>query len=419
MFNSLTLDLFECDSRYVEILKSYKTGGFYKESKIIDELLEKNFLEELGFHSIPQANNKLTKLRQNAKNNKKGRIGFMRLSLTEKCNMGCTYCFQQKIYEEFQPALSVEKFTNIMNWFIMQNQGEIAYVQYFGGEPLLQFHLLEKGNELLQKAKDEGVIKNYHQTITTNGTLITKKRAEFLVKSNFDVIFSLDGWKTLNDENRVFKNGKGTYDHVMRGLNYYKEAGGRVSFLITPKTENLPSLKKIVDFFVEELKAVNIGFNSPQPTADGWEVDGLGLAKIVQDVWRYCNEKNVDFHAPGTFIPNMLKYKQPQVDRCIDGNNGKGNGDWPVYISADGSVSYCVVHHQDERVVSEDMNHILEENKFRSWHFNESMHDECDGCIANQICGGPCSLELTFRNGNLNPDRCSFFKNMVEWVIKQ
>lgn len=55
--------------------------------------------------------------------------------------------------------------------------------------------------------------------------------------------------------------------------------------------------------------------------------------------------------------------------------------------------------------------------RLRDFELHWFSEPECDDCIASQICGGPCSLELIFRDNRLNPDRCAFFKAMVEWVI--
>ena len=187
--------------------------------------------------------------------------------------MACTYCFQQKLFEDRQPVMSEQDFTATMAWLIAQNHGEPVTVQYFGGEPLLKFELVRLGNRLLREAKREGLIAGYTQTITTNGTLMTDEIAQFLVQNKIDVIFSLDGWRELNDERRVFKSGRGTYDAVMQGIARFRQAGGELAVLITPRTDNIDVLPRIVRHFVEDLGASTIGINASQPTPEGWEVD--------------------------------------------------------------------------------------------------------------------------------------------------
>lgn len=415
-FNSLTLELLEGDDDDYRVWESYAEPRAGSDHETVRTLISQRFLVPAGEDAPGQALRRLKELRRAARQNRKGRIGFIRLSLTERCNMACTYCFQQKLFEDRQPVMSEQDFTATMAWLIAQNHGEPVTVQYFGGEPLLKFELVRLGNRLLREAKREGLIAGYTQTITTNGTLMTDEIAQFLVQNKIDVIFSLDGWRELNDERRVFKSGRGTYDAVMQGIARFRQAGGELAVLITPRTDNIDVLPRIVRHFVEDLGASTIGINASQPTPEGWEVDGRLLAAAIQEIWAYCHERGVHFHAPGTYIATRLVNKLPQIDRCIDGNIGGEMADWPAYITADLKVSPCVVHHQDARITRPEPGALIDD-RFLDWHFDDTEHPECDDCIASQICGGPCSLELIFRDNRLNPDRCAFFKAMVEWVI--
>ncbi|PNR98996.1 hypothetical protein X928_08355 [Petrotoga miotherma DSM 10691] len=420
IFNSLNLEIFEGEQSYYEIINKYLVPSkCVNITKELSELFDSKIIVYKEENESNQALKRLRELRSKALREKKGRIGFMRIDLTEQCNMACSYCFQQQFYKHRQPVMSMEKFVEIMNWFIEENRGNVPRVQYFGGEPLLKFDLIQRGNEMLVDAKNKNNISNYSQIITTNGTLMTKKIADYLNKWNFDVAFSLDGWKDLNDKSRVFKGGQGTYDRVLQGIHNFRSSGGNVNILLTPRNDNLVHIPEIVKHFVEDLGATTVGVNSPQPTEAGWEVEGHGLAKATQKAWEYCIEKNVNFVGPGTFIPKIIKSKSAQVGRCVDGNSGEAEAEWSIYISATGDFSYCLVHHQDDRCVSDDPKQIKQESKFRLWHYNTSDHPECDTCIASQICGGPCSLELALRRGELNPDRCKFYKDMVEWVVKR
>lgn len=416
-FNSLTYELLQGDAVDYNVWQRFATPQPVAAAADAKAFLDTGLLVPMDSDASGQALRRLREQRLAAARNRRGRIGFMRIALTERCNMACSYCFQQKLFEEFQPVMSRERFSEIMEWFITQNTDYVPTVQYFGGEPLLRAELIRLGNDLLQAAQAQGRIRGYMQSLTTNGTLMTPEIAEFLVTNRFDVIFSLDGWQETNDALRVFKNGKGTYEDVLKGLEVYQRAGGRVSILVTPRSDNVAILPQIACFFVDQLGAVQIGINAPQPTANGWEADGEALARSIQSIWDFCSERGVHFHSLGTHIPGHIARKLSQTDRCIDATLGEDEADWPAYVSADGDVSYCVVHHRDDRCTHRSDELIVLEDKFRGWHFNPIEHDECDECIASQVCGGPCSLELAFRQGELNPDRCRFYKSMVQWVV--
>lgn len=415
-WNSLTLELLEGDESDYQVWLSYAIPRTADNTRPVQELLKARFLVPVEEDTPGQSVDRLRRLREKALKNRDGRIGFMRISLTERCNMNCSYCFQQRLFKSGQPDMSVNRFEEIMNWFIAHNEGRSPAIQYFGGEPLLRFDLIELGNDMLRSAKQRGQLKNFTQVLTTNGTLLTDEVSKFLVANGFDVTFSLDGWQEINDRFRLFKNGRGTYEATLAGIARFRQAGGRVSILITPRPDNIALLPKIVRHFVEDLKATSIGINSPQPTSSGWEVDGACLASAVQEIWAYCVQQGVLFHALGTQIPRHLRKRLPQVDRCIDANPHGNEADWPIYVTADGQMSFCMVHHRDRRCTRPITGDVID-HAFRQWHLNPNTQPECDECIAGQICGGPCSLELLLRDGALNPDRCKFYRCIVEGIV--
>lgn len=157
------------------------------------------------------------------------------LELTNACNLRCRYC-PYTIHEENgngkahgTAALSAESgksgiknyfnsYVNIFGnvpsqyreYYLKRNPPAIGF---YGGEALLQFGLMK---ELSRYARalpwekygipNEKVM--FH--ITTNGTLLTGEKLNFLIQNNFSLTISYDGPPEENDKNRVFKDGKGT-----------------------------------------------------------------------------------------------------------------------------------------------------------------------------------------------------------------
>lgn len=75
---------------------------------------------------------------------------------------------------------------------------------------------------------------------------------KFLIDNNFYVSFSLNGYKEEHDRLRVFADGNGTYDVVMKSLNmlknYDKEFFSKNANIILCY-DNATELLKINDFF--------------------------------------------------------------------------------------------------------------------------------------------------------------------------
>lgn len=413
-FNSLTLESWEITDEEAAALAdpaavvagSDAERAFREAGLLVEE-------DEAPGTAIAQLN----ALRSARAEQRGGRFATLRIALTERCNMACSYCFQQALYPDAQPRMDLATFEREMTWFIDQARGQRVTIQYFGGEPMMEWALLQRGDEMLREAQAAGRVSEFRQTMTTNGTVMTAERAAWLVEHDFDLIFSFDGPPAVNDALRVFKNGRGTYEKAARGLRLWTEAGGRGAILMTATELNLPHLPKYVRWFLEEsgLPIETVALNSPQPTATGWETGGVELATAVFDIWTYCQSQGVEFHGPGTFIPSHLRTGRSQTDHCVDGDlMSDGEGSWPIYVSASGERSLCLVHHNDHRVQT---SREEAQERGHEWHLSGPSSTSCDSCVASQMCGGPCALEKLLWGPQLSADRCDFVRTMTQLVL--
>lgn len=349
-----------------------------------------------------------------------GRFTNLRLSLTERCNMACHYCFQRELFIDNQPRMSAETLEETLGWFVEQAGGAEVTVQYFGGEPLMEWRLMIAGDAILRQAQEEGVIAGFRQTVTTNGTLVTVERARWMLDHGFDLIFSFDGPPEVNDSQRVMRSGAGSYDRAMRGLRNWVAVGGEACILMTATPSNVERLPEYAAWFIDEceIDIGTIGLNSPQPTTGGWEVGGAQLARTVHALWTLCQDRDVTFHGPGTFIPQHLRSGVPQLASCIDADRfGSGPGAWPLYISADGRGSLCLVHHNDRRVLVDRADESAR-TQASAWHRGHDTPISCDDCAAVTVCGGPCALERVMWGERLQQDRCEFMRTLLPLVVR-
>lgn len=180
------------------------------------------------------------------------------LEVTEKCNLRCNYCIYNPShpnYREFghrhMTFETAKKAIDFLDKHSSENK-EI-YIGFYGGEPLLNFELIKKcidyGNA---KIKDKNVI----YSMTTNATLITEDIADFLVENKMVLTISLDGPKSIHNENRVYVNGKGSFDDAEKGLKNlikaYKKVGEHPSFgfnVVTSGPNYEEKYEKIQEFF--------------------------------------------------------------------------------------------------------------------------------------------------------------------------
>lgn len=173
-------------------------------------------------------------------------IDKITLQLTQDCNFRCKYCIysedkNQKQRSHTHKSLSLDTAKKAILFYRDHAVDANMYnVGFYGGEPLLQWDLLK---EVVLFAEKELDGKFLTFSLTTNGSLITEEKAEFLEKHNVSVLVSMDGVKALNDANRVFPDGSGTTDTVLKNIamirekhpELYKKLG--VSSVITPGSD--------------------------------------------------------------------------------------------------------------------------------------------------------------------------------------
>lgn len=134
------------------------------------------------------------------------------IELTEKCNLRCTYCVFDEDSEldrnHTNKSIDFKKALKSINSFYKRTSNGIAYIVFYGGEPLLAFENIVKLVHHANKISNNKVKFSF----TTNGTLLTKEKFDFLVSNDFLITVSLDGNKKIHDITRVTRKGNGKWD---------------------------------------------------------------------------------------------------------------------------------------------------------------------------------------------------------------
>lgn len=149
------------------------------------------------------------------------RIQKVTLQLTQNCNFRCSYCHytsntgNQRLHANRKMPLDMAKDAIL---FLREHSVDTpeVYIGFYGGEPLLEFDMLE---ELVLFAEKELAGKKINYTLTTNAVLLTDRIIEFFIQHQIDILISLDGSKESHDKNRVFAaTGKGTFDSIIHKM---------------------------------------------------------------------------------------------------------------------------------------------------------------------------------------------------------
>ena len=127
------------------------------------------------------------------------RIKTIALTLTEKCNLNCVYCYEHTKDYTVMSFDTAKEF--IKKHFVDSDAYDEVEINFHGGEPFLEFDLLREISEWVWQQQWP---KPYHMFATTNGTVITNFIKDWLMKnrSRFIVGLSLDGTRAMHDINR-------------------------------------------------------------------------------------------------------------------------------------------------------------------------------------------------------------------------
>lgn len=149
---------------------------------------------------------------------------------TERCNLKCKYCGYNDIYSTFEKRtkreLSFDKAKRFLDFMKEQWNSplNVSYnkqiaISFYGGEPLMNFSLIEKVVDYVSKWKLDN---NYIVfSMTTNGTLLDRYM-DFLVNWNFTLFISIDGDKYHNSF-RTYANGKESFEKVYNNITLIQQ----------------------------------------------------------------------------------------------------------------------------------------------------------------------------------------------------
>jgi uncharacterized protein len=178
------------------------------------------------------------------------------------CNLDCKYCFflsKEMLYPGSRFRMADEILESYIRQLLEAHQAPEVNVAWQGGEPtLMGLDFFKRSIEYVGKHKQPNQQILY--TIQTNGVKLDDEWGAFFKAHNFLVGISIDGPRDLHDAYRVNKGGEGSYDQVMRGLNYLKKHQVDFNVLCTVHAANADHPLEVYHFFRDELGVEFIQF---------------------------------------------------------------------------------------------------------------------------------------------------------------
>ncbi len=346
------------------------------------------------------------------------------LHVAHDCNLRCKYCFGKTgnfgMTRELMP-LSVAK--EAID-FLLDKSGprRNLNVDFFGGEPLLNFDVVKAAIEYCdEKAKPLG--KHVDFTVTTNCVLLDDQVASFLNERNILVVLSLDGRREINDRMRVIPGGSGSYDHVAPKLAKFIQTRDPDSYYVraTYTRHNL-------DFASDVLHLADLGAKSisAEPVVGGSDREyGIQAEDIsaIEEEYENLTRLFVERHTSGRgflfYHFNIDLDGGPCLKRRL---SGCGAGIDYLAVSPGGDIYPC---HQFVGKPEFKMGDVFARRVnpgiirgFRNAHVYSKSG--CGSCWARFICSGGCHAAAYGSSCDiLVPDKvaCAIQKKRIECAL--
>ena len=269
------------------------------------------------------------------------------LNLTDDCNLACKYCFveQNPHYMTYDIAKKAVDF--IVENHKIKNLGkkERCFLNFFGGEPTLMW------DSIIVPLTNYIRLNNFpiNLAMTTNGTLLTKERIEFLKANKINILLSMDGNFITQNFNRPCRNiNLKSFDMVEKNISTILKNLPKTTFRATVYA---PTAKYLYENFLfagqNNFKSIYLGIDERHPwTSEEIQNLYLNLDKIFS-FYDYCFSNNlsipIDFRQMTKMFINIRKYFENN-NKSFDNNfNVKrcGLGTTLSSVGYDGKIYGC------------------------------------------------------------------------------
>jgi GTP 3',8-cyclase len=142
------------------------------------------------------------------------RLNYLRISLTDHCNLRCLYCMPEEMV--FRPSVELMQDDEILTLVKLFVSLGFDKIRLTGGEPTIRAHVVDLVERIAHTAGVNSL------TMTTNGVLLSKLARPLQQAGLQRVNISLD---TLNPEKFQTLTRWGSLDNVWSGIRAAEEAG--------------------------------------------------------------------------------------------------------------------------------------------------------------------------------------------------
>jgi uncharacterized protein len=383
--------------------------------------------DSLSSDEIPTSKDSQRLVEHDRINDNPAGISRLVLLIAQTCNLKCSYCFAKAYMgsgshdEVMSPATARAAIERVF-----KSVPHLPEILFFGGEPLIGFATIK---EAVQASKEYCAA---HQAripafaITTNGTLIDQEVIEFFRSHRFSVTISLDGPPHINDKQRQFPSGRGTYDIVKKNIDLLRNAGIEIN-IEAVFTDNHTNCEETIESTYEFLLKLGPRDICLTPAIGGSPdecLDGDFLCNLERS-YTSSTERIMDSWL--TDSPMKMPYLLDMLDALMYGN-GKtrfcGAGYDGITVDFSGKVFPCYTLMGNSLYMGSVYDKMFPSEDFRRVtalmrQTSKDSFSKCVKCWAKKLCS-PCYGDTFAACGTLSAPRetiCVIVRSVAKAIL--
>ncbi len=329
------------------------------------------------------------------------------IHLTDKCNLNCTYCYENKRNND----ILFEDIKNLIDYEVSQKQ-KYSIIIFYGGEPLLQKNMIKDTINYINSKKSKT---NFYYGITTNGTLLDDDFIKYMKENKFvNIAYSIDGTQETQDLNRKTVDGKGTFDIVKENAKKLLNSFDEVIAMSVITRNNLSNLYKNVEYLIETgFKCINLLFDYSQD----WQDEDLDEIKKqysrIAEIYanKILQECDVSIPLLDDKIRTYIKDEYNCNDDCKLGMK-------TINVGTDGNFYPCMQFVNNKKFIIGNCKDGIDINARTNLIKNSMQENEtCKSCAIRKRCKHTCACRnylLTNNINELSPVICETERILIE-----